>query len=44
VLDDIGVTRDERWINRLEEEGVIVLSAEAGETRVSEMGSQTSTF
>lgn len=37
VLDDIAVTRDEPWINRLEEEGVIVFSAEASETRVSEL-------
>lgn len=37
VLDDIAVTRDKPWINRLEEEGVIVFSAEASETRVSEL-------
>ena len=37
VLDDIAVTRDQPWINRVEEEGVVVFSAEASETRVSEL-------
>jgi hypothetical protein len=37
LLDGIAVAGDQLWIYGLEEEGVIVLSTEAGQPRVSEV-------